>query len=87
MFTMELYPFNALNLKKRTDHLWSAGSFVSVCRKREPFVLYYMITDYFVELEYDQTHVQILALTAFKKGERFERMIDAIELDGLFAHS
>lgn len=81
---MDLYPFNALNLKKRADHLWSCGSFIAVCRRREPHVLYYMINDYFVELEYDPEQVNILGLTAFKKGERFERMLEAIKLDPLF---
>jgi hypothetical protein len=78
---MELYPYNALNLKKRADHLWHHGSFVAVCRAREPFVLYYMINDFFVELEYDPAQVSILGLTAFSKGERYERMVGAIRLD------
>ena len=78
---MELYPFNALSLKQRADHLWSKGNFISVCRKREPCVLYYMINDFFVELEYDAGQVQILGLTAFRKGERYERMLAAMDFD------
>ncbi len=78
---MELYPFNALNLKKRVDILWSHGSFVSVCRAQEPYVLYYMLDDFFVELEYEPDKVGILGLSAFHKGDRFERMVEAIRLD------
>jgi len=80
---MQLYPFNALALKKRADHLWAHGSFIAVCRNREPFVMYYMINDFYVELEYDPTSVHILGLTAFRKGERFDRMVEAIRLGTL----
>ena len=78
---MDLYPYNALSLTKRAEHLWSKGDFIAVCRRKEPYVLYYMINDFFVELEYDQGRVQILGLTAFRTGERYERMLNALQLD------
>lgn len=81
---MDLYPYNALSLEKRAEQLWSKGVFIAVCRKREPHVLYYMIKDLFIELEYDQTRIQILGLTAFRKGERYERMLEALDVDRLF---
>lgn len=81
---MDLYPYNALSLEQRAEQLWSNGVFISLCRRRDPFVLYYLMEDYFVELEYDAAQVQILGLTAFRNGERYQRMVDAIRLDTTF---
>ena len=80
---MQLYPYNALALKKRADHLWAHGDFITVCRQRQPFVMYYMINDFYVELEYDPRSVSVLGLIAFNKGERFDRMVEAIRLASL----
>jgi hypothetical protein len=81
---MGIYPFNALALRKRADVLWSTGAFIAICRRRPPFVQYFAMEGYFVELQFDPAKARMLGLTAFTTGERYDRMIEAIELPPLW---
>ncbi len=80
---MQLYPFNALDLRKRADLLWSYGTFIAVCRCKKPYVQYFMVNDFFVEMQFDPSSVKMLGLIAFEGGERYERMLEAIDLQKL----
>jgi hypothetical protein len=82
---MELYPFNSLELKKRANILWRHGTFIAICRQRKPYVQYFMIDDFFVEMQFDPANIKMLGLIAFDGGERYERMLEAIRVDGLLA--
>ncbi len=78
-----MYPFNALALRKRAEVLWNCGEFVAICRERSPFVQYFAMDGFFVELQFDQDPIKMLGLTAFTTGEKYERMLAAIDLGRL----
>jgi hypothetical protein len=80
---MQLYPFNALDLKKRSDLLWKRGIFITICKRQRPYVQYFMINDFYVEMQFDPASIKMLGLIAFDGGERYERMLEAIRLDEL----
>jgi hypothetical protein len=81
---MNLYPYNALALHKRADHLWTHGSFIAICRRQFPHAQYFMLNDFFVELQFDPGRTTMIGLIAFDRGDRYNRMVEAIELGQLF---
>lgn len=75
---MTLYAFVKLDRNKRMRLVNEKGSFIT----NDPTTHsnFYVVDDFFVEVRLDDDNKAIDGVMPFKTGERYERMIDRINL-------
>lgn len=77
---MTLYEFVRLDVNARADYLWAHGSFVTNYGDVNGPSAFYALHDYFVEVIFDPEFNTIVSLVPFKEGERYDRMVGAMEV-------
>ncbi|HMC97133.1 MAG TPA: hypothetical protein VKG92_05755 [Flavobacteriales bacterium] len=76
---MTLYEFQKLDVAEQAAHLWYNGSFVSADVGTP--ATFYVLNEFFVEVVGDAGTFKAHALVPFRRGPRYERMVNHIELD------
>lgn len=76
--TISLREFNALDLEERAMFLCDDGSFVSV--DPDGPSNFYALGDFYVEARAAKDASRVIAITSFRDGERYERMVACIDL-------
>lgn len=77
---MTLYEYLKLDLSARGTYLWAHGSFIANGSDGTSPAAFYSLHDYFVEVVFDLEFNTIVSLVPFKEGERYERMVSAMEV-------
>ena len=80
---MSIYQFNKLDLNDRTEYLWTHGDHVSGVIDDQGRSNFYSLGAFYVEVELSEGSINIASVTAFSKGDRYERMVRSIQLGEL----
>lgn len=80
---MTLYQLNALNMDARAAYLWQHGEYLTGIIDQQGRSNFYALNGYFVEVELFDEGEAIAAVIPFKSGDRYERMIQGIDLTRL----
>jgi hypothetical protein len=78
-----LYQFNSLNPDQRAAVLWERGEFVGGIADAKGRSNFYALAGFFVEVELSPEGDAIAAVVPFTTGDRYERMVGAVDLSGL----
>jgi hypothetical protein len=78
---MTLYEYNALDLNNKADILWNKGLFIESSANVEYGFNLYSLNGYYIEVTVIKPSNEIIAISAFKTGERLLKYLDAISLD------
>ena len=73
-----LYDFIQLDLNAKADKLWEHGSYIDSYINFEKRVNLYFLSNFFVEVYLDSN--SIIEISAFKKGERFDKYLERINI-------
>lgn len=76
---MTLYEYLKLDVNAKGDYLWAHGEIVARSVDAVSLSAFYSLHDFYVEVVMDQEFNKIVSLAPFKQGERYERMIAAME--------
>jgi len=80
---MTLYQLNALDMDARAAYLWQHGDYLTGIVDKQGRSNFYALNGYFVEVELFDEGEAIAAVIPFKSGDRYERMIQGINLGRL----
>lgn len=80
---MTLYQFLSLTMDERAEHLWEHGEYITGAIDMMGRSNYYSLSDFFVEVELFDEGDEIAAVIPFKVGDRYERMVEHMKLEGL----
>jgi len=80
---MTLYQLNALDMDARAAYLWQHGDYLTGIVDQQGRSNFYALNGYFVEVELFDEGEAIAAVIPFKSGDRYERMIQGINLGRL----
>ena len=77
---MTLYQFNTLDMDARASYLWANGDYITGVIDAQGRSNFYALNGYWVEVELFDEGAAIAAVIPFSTGDRYERMVKAIDL-------
>lgn len=77
---MTLYQYNTLNMDARASYLWEHGEYITGVIDGQGRSNFYTLNGYYVEVELFDEGEAIAAVIPFQTGDRYERMVKAIDL-------
>lgn len=77
---MTLYQFNSLDMDDRGAYLWQNGEFITGVVDSQGRSNFYSLGAFYVEVELFDQGDAIAAVIPFSTGDRYERMVRAIDL-------
>lgn len=75
-----LYQFNTLDMDARASYLWEHGEYITGVIDAQGRSNFYALDGYFVEVELFDEGEAIAAVVPFSTGDRYDRMVRAIDL-------
>ncbi len=70
---MGLYEFNILNEHDKYDCVFTSGQFVDVVSKKRIKYVLYSVSNFWVEVRYNEETNKIIGITSFVSGESLNR--------------
>ncbi len=80
---LTLYQFNAFDMDGRAAYLWEHGEYVTGVIDHQGRSNYYALNGYYVEVELFDEGDAIAAVVPFNTGDRYERMLQGVNIDRL----
>ncbi len=77
---MNLYEFSRLSEEEQYNTTWTIGVLVDQYIKDNIAINLYAISEFFVEVYYDQSNNKILYKKHFKQGELLDKYLNRINL-------
>jgi hypothetical protein len=78
-----LYEYNLLSTDEKAQTLWDLGEFIVSRKSKTNSANLYSISDFFVEVNYDNDKNEIVDLRSFKSNKLLEPYLDYIDLEKL----
>ena len=78
-----IYDYNILDFNNKADYLWKHGEFLVTRKTSVGSANLYSISDFFVEVNYDNEKNEIVDLRSFKSHKLLEPYLDYIDLEKL----
>jgi len=78
-----LYELNTLDMAARAAYLWQHGEYVTGIVDHQGRSNFYALNGYFVEVELFDEGDAIAAVIPFNTGDRYERMVNSVDLSRL----
>lgn len=77
---LTLYGFNMLDMNERATYLWEHGDYITGVIDAQGRSNFYTLNGYYVEVELFDEGEAIAAVVPFTTGDRYERMVSAVDL-------
>ncbi len=81
MAAISFYEYNALDLNAKAEILWDKGLFIENSATDEYGFNLYSLLGFYVEVTMIKPDNEIIAISAFKKGDRLTKYLDKITLN------
>ncbi len=78
-----LYEYNLLSTDEKAQTLWDKGEFIVSRKSKTNSANLYSLSDFFVEVNYDNDKNEIVDLRSFKSHKLLEPYLDYIDLEKL----
>jgi hypothetical protein len=80
---ISLYEYNLLSTEEKAQTLWDKGEFIVSSKSKSTSANLYSLSDFFVDVNYDNKKNEIVDLRSFKSHKLLEPYLDLIDLSKL----